>query len=66
MVTTDQRDFPHISSQVDNKELKHVEKLKIFSVNIDHKITILACSMGIIYRAKEILPQFGLQHLHNG
>ena len=64
MVITDQRDFHHISSQVDNKELKPVEKLKIMSVIIDHTKKILASLqlyfeqgldsflMGILYRAK--------------
>ena len=37
MVTTNQRGFPHISIQIDNKELKLVEKLKILAVDIDHK-----------------------------
>ena len=77
MVIIDQREFPHISSQVYNKKLKPVEKLKILSVIIDHKKIIPAslyfcfvqglvlCSKGILQKAKICLPQFGLQHLHN-
>ena len=77
MVITNERDFPHISSQVDNEKLKSVEKLKILSVIFSSQKMILAslqlcfvqglvsCSMGILWRAKVFLPQCGLQNLHN-
>ena len=74
MVITIQKNFPHISSQVDNKELKPVEKLKTLNVIIDKETNLaslqiffeqdlVSCSMGILVRAKEIIPQFVLQHL---
>ena len=78
MVITDQGDFSHVSGQVDNKELKLVEKLKILSVTIDHKKESLHHSSYIpknvwirvqwvfYIEQKKFLPQFGLHHLHNG
>ena len=42
MVITHQRDFPHISSQVENKKPKPVENLKILSAIIEPKKIILA------------------------
>ena len=65
MVITNQRDFPRISSQVDNKKLKPVEKRKIpASLHLCFVQGLVSCSMGILYKAKDISPQFSLQHLH--
>ena len=50
MVITDQRDFPHISSQVDNKKLKPAGKVKILCLTIDHKK--YPCITPIMFRTR--------------
>ena len=66
MIITNQRDFPHVSIQINNQELAPAIKVKFFSVFIDIKMKFLhhpvyiaskvSRSIGIIYREKDILP----------
>ena len=75
MIITNQRDFPHVSIQISNQELEPAEKVKFLGVFIDNKMKFLqhsvyiaskvSRSIGIMYRVKDILPQFVLQQLYN-